>query len=99
MLDGRRTVFNQFDYSRVRRQMSWGGRCFLRMVPGALAAVCLLAALPGWAQYSGQVTKKSKDQPELRAIPRPAGWFRSLCWMPASCRTEAFIWPALSRWQ
>jgi hypothetical protein len=68
MVDRRRTVFNQFDYSRVRRQMSWGGRCFLRMVPGALAAVCLLAALPGWAQYSGQVTKKSKDQPELRAI-------------------------------
>ena len=33
-----------------------------------LAAVALLAALPVWSQYPGQVTKKSKDSPELRSI-------------------------------
>jgi len=30
--------------------------------------VALLAALPVWSQYPGQVTKKSKDSPELRSI-------------------------------
>jgi hypothetical protein len=64
MVDRRRTVFNQFDYSRRGRQMSWRGRWFLWMSCCALAT----AALPCWAQYSGQVTKKSKDQPELRAV-------------------------------
>ena len=32
------------------------------------ALVGLLAALPVWCQYPGQVTKNSKDAPELRAI-------------------------------
>jgi hypothetical protein len=32
------------------------------------ALVILLAALPVWCQYPGQVTKSSKDVPELRAI-------------------------------
>jgi hypothetical protein len=27
-----------------------------------------MAALPVWAQYPGQVTKTTKDSPELRAI-------------------------------
>ena len=68
MVDGRRTVFNQFDYSRLGRQMSLRGRWFSRMGPGMLAAAGLLAALPCWAQYSGQITKSSKDQPVLRAV-------------------------------
>jgi hypothetical protein len=34
----------------------------------ALAAVSLLIALPLWAQYPGQVTRTSKDAPELRSI-------------------------------
>jgi hypothetical protein len=38
------------------------------MGPSALAVAGLLAALPGWAQYSGQVTKSSKDQPVMRAV-------------------------------
>jgi hypothetical protein len=33
-----------------------------------LAALVFIAALPGLAQYPGQVTKKSKDSPELRSI-------------------------------
>ena len=33
-----------------------------------LAVIGLLAALQAWAQYPGQVTKSSKDSPELRAI-------------------------------
>ena len=39
---------------------------FLSMRQTAL--VGLLAALPVWCQYPGQVTKSSKDAPELRAI-------------------------------
>jgi hypothetical protein len=34
----------------------------------ALAAASLLIALPLWAQYPGQVTRTSKDAPELRSI-------------------------------
>jgi hypothetical protein len=34
----------------------------------ALSVVGLLAALPVWSQYPGQVTKKAKDSPELRSI-------------------------------
>lgn len=33
-----------------------------------LAITGVLAALPAWAQYPGQVSKTSKDAPELRAI-------------------------------
>jgi len=61
-------VFNQFDYSRLGRQMSLRGRWFLRRGLCALAVAGLWTALPGWAQYSGQVTKSSKDQPVLRAV-------------------------------
>jgi hypothetical protein len=68
MVDRRRTVFNQFNYSRLGLQMSSRGRRFLRIGPALLAVACLLVALPGWAQYSGQVTKSSKDQPVLRAV-------------------------------
>ena len=42
-----------------------GGLSMRRTV---LAVIGLLAALPGCAQYPGQVTKSSKDSPELRAI-------------------------------
>ncbi len=35
---------------------------------GALAVAGLLAALPVWAQYPGQVTKKTNEAPELRAV-------------------------------
>jgi hypothetical protein len=34
----------------------------------ALGASGLLAAVPGWAQYPGQVAKDSKTNPELRAV-------------------------------
>ena len=34
----------------------------------ALTAVGLLSALPVWSQYPGQVTKTTKDAPELRSI-------------------------------
>jgi hypothetical protein len=57
-----------FDYSRGGRHMSlrraW---VFLRSrtIAGALG---LLAAIPVAAQYPGQITKNSKDAPELRAI-------------------------------
>jgi hypothetical protein len=34
----------------------------------ALAVVVALAPLPMWCQYPGQVTKSSKDAPELRAV-------------------------------
>ena len=59
----------KFDYSRGGRQMS------LRMAEvvskltklgGMLLAMA--AALPALAQYPGQVTKSSKDAPELRSI-------------------------------
>jgi len=33
-----------------------------------LSALGLLAVLPVWSQYPGQVTKKAKDSPELRAV-------------------------------
>ncbi|MGD0903163.1 MAG: hypothetical protein ABR924_09505 [Terracidiphilus sp.] len=49
--------------------MSSRGGGFVVLAGGAvLAAACLLAALPALAQYPGQVTKTSKDTPELRAI-------------------------------
>jgi hypothetical protein len=35
---------------------------------GVLAVVGLIVTLPCWAQYPGQVTKNSKESPELRAI-------------------------------
>jgi hypothetical protein len=41
---------------------------WLRMTRRILAVIGLLAALPAWAQYPGQVSKTSKDAPELRAI-------------------------------
>jgi hypothetical protein len=40
----------------------------LSMGRTALAIAGLIAALPAWAQYPGQVAKNSKDSPELRSI-------------------------------
>jgi hypothetical protein len=48
--------------------MASRGTAFLSMGRTALAAVSLLIAFPLWAQYPGQVTRKSKDAPELRSI-------------------------------
>jgi hypothetical protein len=47
-----------------------GGRVFhFGRNMGRLAAVAaLLGGAAGWSQYPGQVTKKSKDTPELRAV-------------------------------
>jgi hypothetical protein len=44
-----------------QKLMNWTGRAIL-------AGAGLLAAVPGWAQYPGQIAKNSKDSPELRAI-------------------------------
>jgi hypothetical protein len=41
---------------------------WLRMRKRLLAVIGVLAALPAWSQYPGQVSKSSKDAPELRAI-------------------------------
>jgi hypothetical protein len=54
-----------FDYFRGGRQVSLRGLGILLMGPTVLATAGLL---PVWAQYPGQVTKSSKDTPELRAI-------------------------------
>jgi hypothetical protein len=48
--------------------MALRGTAFLSMERTALAAMSLLIALPLCAQYPGQVTKASKDAPELRSI-------------------------------
>ncbi len=48
--------------------MSWRGAGLLLAGRTAVAAVGLLAALPAFAQYPGQVEKKSKDEPALRAV-------------------------------
>jgi hypothetical protein len=57
-----------FDYSRDGRQMSLRRINRLSITRTVLAALGLLAALPAFAQYSGKVTKDSKDSPELRSI-------------------------------
>jgi hypothetical protein len=57
-----------FDYFRDRRQMSVRRKIIYCMMQATLMAGALLCALPGWCQYPGQVTKSSKDAPELRAI-------------------------------
>ena len=48
--------------------MASRGTAFLSMGRTALAAASLLLALPVWSQYPGQVTRTSKDAPELRSI-------------------------------
>ena len=58
----------RFDYFRSGRQNARRGKVYLSKMRTALAAVSLLVALPLWAQYPGQVTKTSKDAPELRSI-------------------------------
>ena len=47
-------------YSRPGRRVSWGRTL--------LAAAGLLAVLPAFAQYPGQIAKKDKDNPALRAV-------------------------------
>jgi hypothetical protein len=68
MLIGEPLVAIRFDYFRGRRQMASRETAFLSMGQTALASVSLLIALPLWAQYPGQVTKTSKNAPELRSI-------------------------------
>ena len=68
MLIGGPQVAIRFDYFRSRRQKAWHGKVFLSMRRTALAAVSLQIALPLWAQYPGQVTRTSKQAPELRSI-------------------------------
>jgi hypothetical protein len=58
----------RFDYFRGERQVSSSKSHILSRRLAALAAVLVLAALPVWCQYPGQVTKTSKDAPELRAV-------------------------------
>ena len=48
--------------------MALRGTAFLSPGRTALAAASLLIALPLGAQYPGQVTRTSKDAPELRSI-------------------------------
>lgn len=48
--------------------MSLCSTSWLWMGRRILAVIGVLAALPAWAQYPGQVSKTSKDAPELRAI-------------------------------
>ncbi len=55
-------------YFRGVGHVSSSGRRILFMGRTVLAAAGLLAALPAWAQYPGQVTKTNKDTPELRAV-------------------------------
>jgi hypothetical protein len=44
------------------------GQFILTARPAVLAVIGLMACLPLWAQYPGQVTKNSKENPELRAV-------------------------------
>jgi hypothetical protein len=48
--------------------MSLRDKWILSIERRALAAIGLLAALPVWCQYPGQVTKSTKDAPDLRAV-------------------------------
>jgi hypothetical protein len=66
--DGGPLVAIKFDYSRRGRRLSPRRTGILLMRRSILSAVGLLAVLPVWSQYPGQVTKRSKDSPELRAI-------------------------------
>jgi hypothetical protein len=68
MLIGEPLVAISFDYFRDRRRMSLHRKVILSMRQTILLAGALLCALPLWSQYPGQVTKNSKDAPELRAI-------------------------------
>lgn len=56
-----------FDYSRGGRQVSLR-EMFFFTIRRTAQALGVLAALPAWAQYPGQVTKAGKDAPELRAV-------------------------------
>jgi hypothetical protein len=68
MLIGGPQVAIRFDYFRGRREKASNGTTFLSPGRHALAAASLLIALPLGAQYPGQVTKTTRDAPELRSI-------------------------------
>jgi hypothetical protein len=57
----------RFDYFRGERQVAMRRSGILRR-RAALAGAGLLAALPLWCQYPGQVSKTGKDAPVLRAV-------------------------------
>ena len=60
----------RFDYFRGGQQMSLRKADVFTLSTARilLAAAGLLAVLPAWAQYPGQVTKTGKETPELRSI-------------------------------
>jgi hypothetical protein len=68
MLIGEPLAAIRFDYSRGGLEMSSVRKAGMLIGRTALAAAGLLAALPGWAQYPGQVTKGGKENAELRSI-------------------------------
>ncbi len=58
----------RFDYLRGGRQVSFRARSPLLIRAIGTAGALFLAALPAPAQYPGQVSKSSKDTPEVRAV-------------------------------
>ncbi len=57
-------------YSRRRRRVSWVREAKFQSFAAGLvfAAAALLAAIPGWSQYPGQITNNANKAPELRAV-------------------------------
>ncbi|HTB96550.1 MAG TPA: hypothetical protein VK716_06050 [Terracidiphilus sp.] len=55
-------------YSRAGRALSWQRRRGLWIVETIVAGLALMATVPACAQYQGQLSKKDKDQPVLRAV-------------------------------
>jgi len=67
-VDGGPVVAISLHYSRGGQQVSSRTTGNLLIKRTVLAAVGLLAAVPAWAQYPGQVKKSDKEAPELRAV-------------------------------
>lgn len=59
---------NNSHYSRAGQGLSWlrAGQMWMSRI--IVAGVAVVAALPACAQYQGQLSKKDKDQPVLRAV-------------------------------
>lgn len=58
----------QLHYCRAERGTSWRGTRVSAPRIAVLAALGLLAVAPAIAQYPGQITKKDKETPALRAV-------------------------------
>jgi hypothetical protein len=65
MLDG---ITVSLHYSRAGRPVSLSRRGVFWIAQTLLTATGLCAILPACAQYPGQITKKDKDTPSLRAV-------------------------------